>query len=572
MQETMARDGHARIASWSPAEGLKATTPGLIWPETSVIASPPDLAAYLVAEPTQAKRIELVSLGTHFHPHESSAPLVIPTVIPAPSTKPQVVTVGDVAILHDGAAWASNPRNLIDAFIAAKMEAEGKLFWMPGLGAPDDYALWAYLGVDLFDAMTLVQAAFEGKILTTDGPLAAKDAAALGHASQTVEERIQTNLALARKELAFVSHHIQQGTLRSLVERRVYVKPASVEILRRFDREAGFLESGTPHHRAVPLPCMTAESLSMPEVVAFRSRFQDHYVVPDAARVLLLLPCSQGKPYKLSRSHRTIARALEDTGVRSSLHEVMITSPLGLVPRELEEIYPAGHYDVPVTGHWLGDEVEIIRTQVASLMDKGAYDAVIVHAGQESLDIMRDLLPDTTLHTCLSHATSFDDLARLRKAIAGLNIPRVDWAERKLSDMKSVLSFQFNATVATEMTRGAQATGRSPYIKLERGGVQIGTTTPDRGVVSLTLEGAKILAEHKMNRIHIGDFTPKKTSTLFAVGVVGADPGIRVGDEVAVVKPDGTVVACGTANMSSFEMTHAKRGSAASLRHLGGGA
>ena len=29
---------------------------------------------------------------------------------------------------------------------------------------------------------------------------------------------------------------------------------------------------------------------------------------------------------------------------------------LGLVPRDLEEVWPAGHYDIPVTGDWTLDE------------------------------------------------------------------------------------------------------------------------------------------------------------------------------------------------------------------------
>ena len=36
----------------------------------------------------------------------------------------------------------------------------------------------------------------------------------------------------------------------------------------------------------------------------------------------------------------------------SSAHEVIVTSPLGLVPRDLEEVWPAGYYDIPVTGDW----------------------------------------------------------------------------------------------------------------------------------------------------------------------------------------------------------------------------
>ena len=40
---------------------------------------------------------------------------------------------------------------------------------------------------------------------------------------------------------------------------------------------------------------------------------------------------------------------------------MIITSPLGLVPRELELIFPAQQYDIPVTGHWFEDELAMIK-------------------------------------------------------------------------------------------------------------------------------------------------------------------------------------------------------------------
>ena len=39
----------------------------------------------------------------------------------------------------------------------------------------------------------------------------------------------------------------------------------------------------------------------------------------------------------------------------------MVTSPLGLVPRDLEEVWPAGHYDIPVTGDWTQDEINRVE-------------------------------------------------------------------------------------------------------------------------------------------------------------------------------------------------------------------
>ncbi len=570
-------DGRARTATWQPKEGLALQTPGLLFPATS-LASPPAWARAILTDKPGSfpDRIELVSGGTWFYPQNEGAPgLVVPALQPAPSTVVQLVLVGDeVAAFHDALGWATNPASMAKALAEARTKATpGRLLWAPGLGVPDDYALWAYLGVDLFDASPLLLAATRGHALTVDGIQTAVEMQVIHGGTWDTQRLVAHNLEAARAELALVAQHIAKGTLRLLAERRIYAKPASVELLRRLDREHHYLEAATPKHRAVALPAMTVEALTMPEVEAFRRTFRSQYEPPRSAKVLLILPCSQRKPYKTSRSHRQFARILDDSGIRGHLHEVMVTSPLGLVPREIEEVYPANQYDIPVTGHWMRDEESIVRDQVANLLSKHDYDHVVVHTGQATFDVMRDLLPERVRHTCLHHPTSKEDLQRLAdelarlKPLVGAQDARVAGRDRRLEDIRGLLTFQFGPPIAAEMTDGAETHGRMPFVKLLKDGVQLGQTTPDRGVLSLTLDGARILAKHGVKRVHIQDFKPKATSTLFAVGVEGADPDVRPGDEVVVVHKDD-VRACGVAQMDAASMTHLKRGAAVTLRHV----
>lgn len=577
MLEVTSFDGRARTALWQPKDGLALRTPALLVPQTSLVPTPSWAGAVVVPARTgRADRIELVSGGTWFHPlNEGAHGLLVPAVQPAPTATVQVLEVGaELAVLHDAAGWASNPKSMAKALPEARAKATpGRLLWAAGLGAPDDYALWVHLGVDLFDASPLLIAAARGIALTVDGPVPAADMQALHGGEWGFERLAAHNLEAARAELALVAHHVAKGTLRFLVERRVYARPASVELLRRLDREHHYLEAATPRHRAIPLPAMTAEALTMPEVEAFRRRVRDAYEPPRSAKVLVLLPCSQRKPYKTSRSHRQFARVLDDSGVRAHLHEVMVTSPLGLVPRELEECYPANQYDIPVTGHWMRDEEAIVREQLAALLSKHDYEHVIVHTGQATFDVLRDLLPEHVRHTCLHHPTSKEDLERLAaelqrlKPELGRQDARSAGRDRKLEDLRGLATFQFGPAVGTDMTEGAEAHGRMPFVKLAKGGVQLGQTTPDRGVLSLTLEGAAILARHGTKRVFIQDFRPKGSSSLFAVGVDGADPDVRAGDEVVVVHKD-EVRACGVAQMDAASMTHLKRGVAVTLRHV----
>ncbi|HUR61614.1 MAG TPA: DUF5591 domain-containing protein [Candidatus Thermoplasmatota archaeon] len=643
MLEVTARDGRARMATWKPAQGGQATTPALVFPDTS-LATAPTWAQVTLGRSGPGPvpgAVRLLSGGTWFTPvvqpagSDGKGPIVVPTVRTAPTAEPQTLLAGDeLAILHDAGAWAGDAKRFLHALpAAARVATPGRLLWAPAMGTPQDYALYAYLGIDLFDVTPLLLAAAKGQVLTAEGSFTSKEAASLGPADAAAFGAtgpdglpagvLDESLRHAHRELALVRHHIANGTLRSLVERRVYGRPGMVETLRRFDREHTYLEAMSPRLRSTPLPCMSVESLWMPEVESFRRRVRDHYQ-PPPADVLVLFPCSARKPYKLSRSHRHYLRTLEASGMRHRIHEVMVTSPLGLVPRDLEELYPANAYDIPVTGHWMLDEQEIVREQLASLLEKGNYRHVVAHVGAATLDAFDDLLPDGFRHTVLHHPTAPDDLARLAAelqrikgefssnpspalaspvdadadvsgepssndpdsspaasgALASLpmsgppvtRLPatamvRPGRGDRRLSDLEAVASFQFGAAVAADLVAGAHSVGRPPFLKLEGPEGQRAMTTPEKGQLSLTLDGARIVARHGVRRVFLKEFDLKRTSTLFAVGVEGADPDIRPGDEVVLMRGE-EVKGCGTAVMSASEMVHLNRGVACTVRHL----
>jgi archaeosine synthase alpha-subunit len=538
-------------------------TPNLVVPATS-LAPVPEWADIVLGGNHGGKSLQLSSGGTWFHPAEAGA-LVVPPVRPGPTHQVQVLLVGDdLAVWHDAGGWASEAQRALAALIDARNQATpARALWAPMLGTPADYALWAYAGVDLFDAGPLLLAATRGEVLTTDGALPIAEAAEVLGVKDSPAAIAKWNLDAARAELARIRHALQKGSLRALVERRIYSRPGAIELLRRLDRQHAYLEAATPTHRAGAMPCHTIESLSMPEVERFRRRLRERYQPPAGADVLVLLPCSAKKPYKTSKTHRYFQRALDASGVRNRCHEVMVTSPLGLVPRELEELYPAANYDVPVTGRWFRDEEDIIKIQLAALLAAGNYRHVIVHADAKTVELVQSVLP-SAVATAAGRPSSMEDCDRLRDALRALG--QAETGHRKTADMGALASFQFGRDAASALMVDARAHGRSPFTKLAGPSAQLGMTTPERGILSLTLEGAARVAPYAGHRVYIQDFQLKKTSSLFAVGVEGADDAVRPGDEV-VVLCDDEVRGVGVAQMSAEEMTHAKRGVAVTLRH-----
>jgi archaeosine synthase len=570
--EFKCRDGPARILNWMPAE-TAVTTPTLVIPETTHFAVPDWAQVVLTRKPT-GKRVELVSDGTWFHQDEEvhSNPLVIKSPEPAPTSMVQVIDVGeDVSVWHDAGAWCSRPNRTIDAFIDAKKQARSRVFYAPMMGLPRDYALWVYLGVDLFDAAPLLLAATKGKALTPDGEYTVAQMQDMIPGEWTVDDLMKFNVEEARKELARVHTAIKAGSLRDLAERRAYGHPDSVAILRRFDREYHYLESHTPVS-GNEISCMTPEAVNMPSVERFRRRLQNQYLPPASADILVLLPCSARKPYKISKSHRYFQRSLDDSGVRHRVHEVMITSPLGIVPRDLEDCYPANKYDVPVTGHWTQDEEAVIKEQLAHLLLRHEYKHVIAHVPESTYLFLRDILPDNTLHTAHHRPSGIEDCARLKEAVAALKdktrpaTPQA-YKARKKEDLGALLTYQLGEE-GKSLTDKCQAVGNSPFVKLiAPTGNQVGMTTIDRGHMSFSLETGDKLNAMGFKQVTIGDFEIKKTGSLFATGISGADHSIRRGDEVVIVR-DNAVKAVGVAEMNATDMIHMTRGVGVRLRHI----
>lgn len=61
-------------------------------------------------------------------------------------------------------------------------------------------------------------------------------------------------------------------------------------------------------------------------------------------KLLLILPCSYGKPYSQSYIHYFILKALRETEYYDDIHQLIVTNA-GVVPRELDEYYPYVAYD-----------------------------------------------------------------------------------------------------------------------------------------------------------------------------------------------------------------------------------
>lgn len=445
-----------------------------------------------------------------------------------------------------------DPRRLVDAMIALREAAGyGALLFVPGLADPSNMALLAYMGADLFDdAFARASGRFGVRTAPEGGILADGDPS-------------EANVAEMARECALVADFISAGRLRELVDQRAPSSPSSVAALRIFDdRGYAFQEAACPTV-GTRFCCNTTQSLRRPEVARYRRAFMERYRRPAHKRILLLLPCSAKKPYHASKSHRLFASAIHTAGHDTVVHEAIVTSPLGVVPRELDVFFPANSYDIPVTGEWKCEERAFIREMLAHLLES-EYDAVVSHLGADTALIEGLCDP---VETCVGDPTSPASLERLDSTLRSLaaGMEHGDYMVDRKETLRSVLSFQFGPDAADLiMDADTFGIGKFPYWKIMRGKTQLGMLTEERSMVSLTLDGAKVLAAAGVNVVEMGDF--ELSGSLFAVGVAAADPRIRIGDE-AVVTCRGEVRGVGVAMMSGPEMLGLSRGVAVKIRH-----
>jgi len=462
------------------------------------------------------------------------------------------VTSGDLVVVANWHTVLARPPDFVRFLASLKGRLPPDAAWYaPASALPSTAALLVYAGFDLFDHRAVDLATAKGSFCLPEGVFP-EELAASGVCTCegcTGGDIGRHNRLALERELALARRFITESRLRDLVEARCRSDPHQVAIMRLLDREEALLEPFTPVARSAPFMATTSESLRRIEVTRWGRRVVERSPSP-IHDIAVLLPCSARKPYSTSLSHHKFTRA-----VRGRAHELIVTSPLGLVPRELERVYPAAHYDVPVTGHWDREELALISSVIAGYLGRHPYRRVLAHLDGGALEAARmaaDACGIPLEVTAECHPTDPASLAALDTALEGEG--------RRTADMmRGVLAWQFGVTVDT---RGMTVRGRPPQERVEKGGRVLFTIDARTGLLRPTFEGWALIPGDF--RVGIDAFTPK--GDILAPGVTSADERIREGDEVLVLGEG--LSATGRAAMGGPEMLRSRHGVAVKVRKI----
>jgi archaeosine synthase len=454
-----------------------------------------------------------------------------------------------------------------------------KIIYTPVIGDPNSFSLLTYLGIDLFDSTSAIIAARNNILLFPDGKYHKNELKELPcncpicnkiktePSKMSFQQILNHNYQIIINEIKNVRNAINNNNLRDLVEKRVISNPSLLEILRKTDdNHYNFLEKKTPVTSNTKIYATSQDSLKRPEIKRFQERVLKRYKKPKSTKILLLLPCSARKPYSFSKSHKFFIEQIRKTHNPHVIHEMIITSPMGLVPRELELVYPASSYDIPITGIWFEDEKKMIKDLLKTYLENNKYDQIIVHLPREITVFIKELLKKPII-TCVDKPTSDESLNKLFENLdkATDQFKKVETQRRLMENMYSLLCYQFGEKTAKTLSENCQIRGKYPNYRIMSNKTQLGMLVEKRGFISLTLDGAKRIQPGGSYWIEISDdFTLK--GSVFAPGVKNADESTRIGDE-AIILQKNKVVGVGVALMNGKDMKENMFGEAVKIRH-----
>jgi archaeosine synthase len=444
--------------------------------------------------------------------------------------------------------------------------------YLSGVATPRNVAVLVYAGVDLVDADRAVVRGTQGRYLTTEGAYDLGDLDELPCScpacQQPVsefdrEDCVDHNVNALKAELGRVRRRIRDGRLRDYVEGQSRHEAWVTAAFREFDQQYGYLEQRTPVMRDSLLLSATEDALRRVEIQRFAERVTTRYQKRLDGHPLLLVPCSAKKPYSESQSHRQFQDAASYRA-----HMVSMTSPIGVVPQELELTYPAQHYDSVVTGRWSEEEKDFVARVLKRYLDRTDYPRVIAHVPEEGYrDICERVAGEVDVpfeFTVEDHPTTDESLGELNAALAGEDKIWVE--EREKATLRSVADYFLGDGAGDDLFDDLTVQGRYPKLQaLDGDGEQLAALVPQYGTLSLTLAGARewVAGDAPTKRVEIDAFVPE--GSVLAPGVVDADDDIRVGDEVVVEGPKAFAI--GRAAMPGPAMADATRGMAVDVRH-----
>lgn len=328
---------------------------------------------------------------------------------------------------------------LVRLVMTAKMNLPpGKPVHLFGAGNPHMLALAVAMGADLFDSASYALYAKDGRYMTPYGVFRLEELGDLpcecpvcARASieelreMPVQERVYKlalhNLHVLRGELRRIKNAIREGRLWELVEQRARSHPALFQALKEFRRYVVYVE----RHHYVTKGSVSGRfyydllSRERPEVYRHAVRLRDRYTPPQADLLVLALE-TDVKPFSRFGWIAELSKALAASPeTRSRVHVAVLSSAYGVVPLELDSIYPLSQYESSIDLEDPSTAITLASDAAWYVAGMGSYKAVLViyERGRNVAESVAEKLKRLGYRVYMRRFTSVEDAISFAKLI-----------------------------------------------------------------------------------------------------------------------------------------------------------
>jgi 7-cyano-7-deazaguanine tRNA-ribosyltransferase len=293
---------------------------------------------------------------------------------------------------------------LVDMVMTAKMNLPiDRPLHLFGAGHPFMFALAVALGCDFFDSAAYALYAKEDRYMTESGTfrlgemdyLPCQCPKCTGTTPKQVRELspkerqtflAEHNLYVCAAELKRIKQAIKDGRLWEHLEMRAHAHPALLQAVKRLGKYGEFVEKISPAVKDSGLFFFDSVGLVRPEIARYRRKLAERYSTPEEAKMLLLVPQTGSKPFHKSHEYKRIRKLLKRDlqAEMDRVHVCFYAAPFGVVPIELDEIYPLSQHEtaLPIDK----ETKEYVAKQVGEYINRTDFQKVILIDDAENWD------------------------------------------------------------------------------------------------------------------------------------------------------------------------------------------
>ena len=454
-------------------------------------------------------------------------------------------------------------KDLVDVVMnSMKNLADDRPRHLMGAGHPMIFALCVAMGCDLFDSAAYILYAEDDRLLSTRGTFKLENLTEMPCScevcskytpddlrSMPKEKRrdliAQHNLHVSFAELRLIRQAIYDGNLMELVEERCRAHPALLEAVRHLGNYSSEMEKYDPRSKKSAFFYTGSESLCRSEVLRHMQKLRR---MPKK-RDLVILPPTR-KPYS-----KFISGKLGEFYIYGDENEIdlddadfmVLDIPFGLVPLQIDELYPLSQNDAPKIRDV--DAIEFVEDFINEFVEY--YDQVLIH---------KRVNDDLELGLFNEYGKS-DEIRYKKDDVAKL---------------KAIADYQFGSGAGKALFTGninvekSKKTGKIRHVY--DGKVLIVNMRASDSFLILSKEGAKRLhnaMSYPQNRVVVNkDSEPFALDgkSVFCKFVTDCDDDIRSNDEVLIVNEEDKLLAYGKTLLGACEIKEFETGQAVKTR------